>query len=51
MRVRIGRAAPASPVWPDDAITAEWLAGIAAARRAADAAPDPWDDPAGAPQP
>jgi len=51
VRVRIGRAAPTSPVWPDDGITAEWLAGIAAARRAADAAPDPWDDPAGAPQP
>jgi hypothetical protein len=45
VRLRIGvRSMPTAPVWPDDAITADWLAGVAAARLAADAAPDPWDD-------
>ena len=49
-RLRIDiRGVPTAPVWPDDPITADWLAGIAAARRAADAAPDPWDSPAAAP--
>ena len=28
------RTAPATPIWPDDPITADWLAGIAAARQA-----------------
>lgn len=46
VRLHVGvRTAPASPVWPDDAITADWLAGIVAARRSADAAPEPWADP------
>lgn len=44
--VRLHIAAPgpvlAGPVWPDDPLTHDWLAGIADARRAADAAG--WDD-------
>ncbi len=47
VRLRIGtRTTSDAPVWPDDAITADWLAGIAAARKTADASPDPWEDPA-----
>lgn len=34
------------PVWPDDQLTRDWLAGIAEARAAADQRPDPWDLPA-----
>jgi hypothetical protein len=41
----------ATPVWPDDQITRDWLAGITAARQAADRAPDPWDEPADPGQP
>jgi hypothetical protein len=51
VRLRISENGPSigkAPVWPDDDITRDWLAGIAEARRAADSAPDPWDDPAGA---
>ncbi|MDB5308775.1 MAG: hypothetical protein JWO38_2977 [Gemmataceae bacterium] len=51
VRLRIGHAIPRSPVWPDDKVTHDWLAGIAAARQAADHTPDPWDDPAGAERP
>jgi hypothetical protein len=36
---------PTAPVWPDDQITRDWLAGISAARETADPAPDPWDEP------
>lgn len=45
--VRIQLDVPASrlPVWPDDDLTAAWLQGIADARAAADARPDPWDAP------
>lgn len=31
------------PVWPDDDLTREWLAAIAAAREAANQ-PEPWAD-------
>ena len=41
---------PTSPIWPDDEITRDWLGGIAAAREAADSAPDPWDDQTAADQ-
>jgi len=44
VRLTVGRAVAASPIWPDDQITRNWLAGIAAARQAADRAPDSWDD-------
>ncbi|MFO0825178.1 MAG: hypothetical protein U0792_19000 [Gemmataceae bacterium] len=44
VRLTIGRSVPSSPVWPDDQLTRDWLAGIAAAREAADRTPDPWDD-------
>jgi len=40
---------PAGPVWPDDPITHDWLAGIADARRAADAVAEPWADAAAGP--
>jgi predicted RNase H-like HicB family nuclease len=46
-----GPMPPASPVWPDDQITRDWLAGIAEARQAADRTPDPWDEPGSAGQP
>ena len=47
VRLRIDLASPPStPVWPDDQLTRDWLAGIAAARAAADQQPDPWDTPA-----
>jgi sugar phosphate isomerase/epimerase len=42
--VPVGRP-PAKPIWPDDEITRNWLEGIQAARAAADARPDPWDQP------
>ena len=46
VRLHVGMpSVPATPVWPDDAMTSAWLAGIAAARKAADAALDPWDEP------
>jgi hypothetical protein len=51
LRVDAVRLLPTSPVWPDDDITRDWLAGIAAARQAADQKPDPWDDPDGADRP
>jgi hypothetical protein len=51
LRIDAVRPPPATPVWPDDEITRDWLAGIAAAREAADRKPDPWDEPPGADQP
>ncbi len=48
VRLTIGPSVPSSPIWPDDEITRDWLAGIAVARQAANRTPDPWDDqPAG----
>jgi hypothetical protein len=44
VRLTIGVAPTATPVWPDDQITRDWLAGIATARAAADRTPDPWDE-------
>jgi len=50
VRLQIGvRSVPATPIWPDDSITADLLTGIAAARQAADTTPDPWDLPANQP--
>ena len=43
VRLRIGDRMQAGPVWPDDALTADWLQGIADARAAADQQSDPWD--------
>lgn len=43
LRVAGGRVLPSAPVWPADDLTAAWLAGIAEARAAANAKPDPWD--------
>jgi predicted RNase H-like HicB family nuclease len=53
VRLHIGGVFPrtATPIWPDDQITQDWLAGIAAARAAADQKPDPWDEQPGADQP
>jgi hypothetical protein len=45
VRVVIGWPIRSAPIWPDDEITRDWLEGIAAARAAADARPDPWDVP------
>ena len=45
VKVVIGRPIPVAPIWPDDEITRAWLEGIAAARAAADALPDPWQLP------
>lgn len=51
VRLRIGGpASVTSPVWPDDELTRDWLAGIEAARTAADQRPDPWT-PTTAPAP
>ncbi len=50
VRLRI-RAPRPGPVWPDDEITRDWLAGIAAAREAANNKPDPWDEADGTDQP
>lgn len=44
-KVTVGRPIPTAPIWPDDEFTRAWLEGIAAARVAADAQPDPWDVP------
>ena len=44
-RVVVGWPIRATPIWPDDEITRDWLAGIAAARAAADQRPDPWELP------
>ena len=44
VRLTVGPASSSSPVWPDDEITRDWLAGITAARRAADQAAGPWDE-------
>jgi hypothetical protein len=46
VRLVIGPAPlPSSnPIWPDDPITRDWLAGIAAARLAADCSPDSWNE-------
>jgi hypothetical protein len=52
VRLHLGlRPVPTAPVWPDDSVTADWLAGIAAARQVANATPDPWDDTNGTAQP
>jgi hypothetical protein len=45
VRLTIGPRIPSTPTWPDDQITRDWLAGIAAAREAADKTPDPWEVP------
>lgn len=45
VKVVIGRPIPVAPIWPDDEFTRAWLEGIAAARAAADAQPDPWNLP------
>src|SRR5947209_13798632 len=43
--VRMQIAAPrGTPIWPDDELTRDWLAGIAAAREAANHKPEPWAD-------
>ncbi|HEX4589055.1 MAG TPA: hypothetical protein VH120_03940 [Gemmataceae bacterium] len=44
LRVDGPRPAPTTPVWPDDAFTRDWLAGIDEVRRAADSAYEPWGD-------
>lgn len=44
-RVVVGWPIRATPVWPDDEFTRDWLAGIAEVRAAADQKPDPWDVP------
>lgn len=46
VRLTIGPAPSVAgkPIWPDDSITQDWLAGIAAARLAADRSPDPWEE-------
>jgi hypothetical protein len=44
-RIVVGWPNRAKPIWPDDEITRDWLEGIAAARAAADARPDPWEVP------
>ncbi len=44
-RIVVGWPIRSTPIWPDDEITRDWLEGIAAARAAADARPDPWDAP------
>ena len=46
VRLSIGVNPAASPLWPDDQVTHDWLAGISDARRAADQTPDPWDESA-----
>lgn len=45
VRLNIGPSIATSPVWPDDQITRDWLAGIAAAREAANRATESWDEP------
>ena len=46
VRLRIAgpQISPSAPVWPDDALTRDWLSGIAEVRRAADQASEPWAD-------
>lgn len=44
VRLTISPRPSPTPVWPDDQITRDWLAGIAATREAADRSPDPWED-------
>jgi hypothetical protein len=51
VRLTIGPNSIAAPIWPDDQITRDWLAGIAAAREAANHTPDPWDEQSAAGQP
>jgi hypothetical protein len=53
VRLRIAgpRAVPAAPVWPDDALTRDWLAGITEVRRAADQTPEPWANSPGPGEP
>lgn len=51
VRLTIGPRIPATPTWPDDQLTRDWLAGLAAAREAADKAPDPWETPEAAEEP
>lgn len=51
VRLAVGVSPAATPVWPDDELTQHWLAGIAAARAAAERTPDPWDEQPTAGQP
>lgn len=51
VRLAIGPRIPSAPTWPDDQLTRDWLAGIAAAREAADKTPDPWETPEAAETP
>ena len=44
IRLTLGPNPSALPVWPDDQITKDWLAGIAAVREAANRAIDPWEE-------
>lgn len=43
IRLRLDLNRSAAPVWPDDQLTRDWMAGIATARAAADAG-NPWDE-------
>jgi predicted RNase H-like HicB family nuclease len=44
VRLTLSPRPAATPIWPDDEITRDWLAGIAAARQADDRSTDPWDE-------
>ena len=33
VRMQVGRTIPSQPIWPDDAITNDWLEGIAEAKK------------------
>ncbi len=44
VKLSIGVTLAATPIWPDDQITRDWLAGIAAAREATNRLPDPWEE-------
>jgi hypothetical protein len=44
VRVPVCEIPGANPVWPDDQITRDWLAGIAGGREAADRSPNLWED-------
>jgi hypothetical protein len=51
VRLTIGPNPAPSPIWPDDQITKDWLAGMAAAREAANNLLDPWEAQSGNEQP